>query len=263
MAAQRAACFRAAHLYLSMSQDESAGWAVVEAMHRGLPVVAYGATPIAELMDGAGVVSPTLDPAEVGGMLGNLDRKADARTWLIARERQRAQDFSADKALAALRTALVPVLDKPPLRALRPPPDLPAVQLVCPALDAAPEHPLSRAARLLAVSLGARCEVSILTVKADGVPPGPAPERVMEGMTTLLKYSPDVPILEGQALPRSSSLESAVRSSEAPVVYLDTRERIARALLADTAGRAFAVDGPEGLDQAVQAIAAQVLARVG
>ena len=256
---------------------------LVEAMHRGVPVVAYGAAAVPETLGGAGLCTLSRDPEEVAKLLAALDRNPEVRARLVERQRERALDFAPERTLPALRAALGPLLAPAPLRVAPPSPDLPAVQLVAPLLDARPEEPLSLAAQSLAVSLGASAEVEILTLKARGRPVGPGPEVERQGLVTVLKYTPDVPLREGQAeAPRSSSLETAVRASRGPVVFFGSHQPSARDFLPGEQARAFAVDAPGaepateafalgprlhaakegGLEDAVAGVAAQVLARI-
>jgi hypothetical protein len=157
------------------------------------------------------------------------------------------------------------------------------VLIVAPALEARPKEPLSEAARALAESLAGRADVEVLTLKADGWPPGMAPEVTREGGVTVARFSPELPLEEGaEELPRSSSLQSRVRASKGPVVFFGGLQPVARAVLPELGDRAFVVDlaglepGPEakalgprrhaasasGLEDAVGAVAAQVLGRL-
>src|SRR5690606_23604178 len=54
-AAQLSACFATATAYLSMSRHEGFGVPLLEAMYRGVPVVAHGAAAVPETMGGAGL----------------------------------------------------------------------------------------------------------------------------------------------------------------------------------------------------------------
>ncbi|HLL54862.1 MAG TPA: glycosyltransferase, partial [Myxococcaceae bacterium] len=279
--AQLSACYATASVYLSMSQHEGFGVPLVEAMHRGVPVVAYGAAAVPETMGGAGITTLSSDPMEVAKLLAVVDRDRSVRERLVARERARATDFEPDRTLPRLKEALAPFLGRPSPRLERP--SRPEVLIVAPGLEARPEEPLSRAARSLARALGARADVELLTLKADGWPAEMGPEVTREGRVTVSRFSPELPLEPAEeALPRSSSLQSRVRAFKGPVVFFGGRQAVALAVLPRVGERAFVVDvagidpppeakalgarrhaaSAEGLDDAVQAVAAQVRARL-
>jgi len=284
--AQLSACYAKASAYVSMSCHEGFGVPLIEAMHHGVPVLAYGAAAVPETLGGAGVCTLSPSPEEMARLLAVFDQNPEARARLLHREKARAVDFSLTRALPALRDALAPLLAPRRLHVTRPPPDLPGVTLVAPLLDAQPEAPLSVAARSLAVSLGTSADVQILTLKAEGRPSGNGPEVQNEGLVSVLKYTPETPFSENAAPPsRSSSLEMAVRVSKDPVIFFDSGTLISRALLPEVQARSFAVDvstgagnavsteaqalgvrrhlaNEAGLQDAVEAVAAQVLARL-
>ena len=50
------ACYRAAHVFVSMSEHEGFGVPLLEAMKFDVPVIAYDAAAVGETVDGAGVL---------------------------------------------------------------------------------------------------------------------------------------------------------------------------------------------------------------
>ncbi|MFP2907991.1 glycosyltransferase, partial [Pyxidicoccus sp. 3LFB2] len=78
-AAQLSACFATASAYLSMSRHEGFGVPLLEAMYRGVPVVAYGAAAVPETMGGAGLATLSDDPGEVAELLAVLERSPALR----------------------------------------------------------------------------------------------------------------------------------------------------------------------------------------
>lgn len=279
--AQLAACYETSSVFLSMGgYGVGAEFFLVEAMRRGVPVVAYGVGGAPDVLRDAGLILQSRDPDEAAKVLAMLDRDRGARERQIERQRTLAQGFEPAAALARLKEALEPLLNPGP-KAVPPPPDLPAVLIVAPALDTNPEHPLARAARGLAVALAASADVLILTLKADGWPAGMEPEVQREGLTTVLKYSPEEPMdARTVDLRRSPSLEGAVRATQGPVIFIGqgiiTRglmpEVIARAFLVEAPGKA-ALSEPKGLgprrhviatlnrlEEAAQAVLPEVLA---
>lgn len=253
--AQLAACYRAADVYLSMSQHEGFGLPLIEAMHRGVPVVAYGAAAVPETMGGAGVVSLTRDPFEVAKLLAVLDRNEGVRARVIERQRERASDFSVERSGSALRQSLEPLLSG---EGRRPPAASSAreVLLVCPSFEAAPDGPPARAARALASALAAKGRVRVLALKAKDRPAGPGPEVSALGAAQVEAFSPELPIEPEQPLPGSSALETAVRVSRGPVVFFGEGE-VSRALLPHLGERAYTV-APDGWESSVRRLAEEL-----
>ncbi|MGH9223415.1 MAG: glycosyltransferase [Acidimicrobiales bacterium] len=68
-----AAHYQEADVYVSMSEHEGFGLPLVEAMRKGLPVVAYaGGGAVAETMGGGGLLVGTLDPPTVAEVVARL-----------------------------------------------------------------------------------------------------------------------------------------------------------------------------------------------
>lgn len=99
---QLSACFETAHVYLSMSAHEGFGVPLIEAMHRGVPVVAHDAGAVAETLGGAGWVCSKDDPLAFARLLAVLDREPATREKVIARGRRRARDFDEEFTRKAL-----------------------------------------------------------------------------------------------------------------------------------------------------------------
>jgi glycosyltransferase involved in cell wall biosynthesis len=107
---QLSACYQVSHVYLSMSQHEGLGLPLLEAMHRQLAVVAYGAAAVPETMGGAGLVTMTQDPLEVAKLLAVLNRNPALRTRIIDRQNRRVAAMLPDPNASALHHALEPLL---------------------------------------------------------------------------------------------------------------------------------------------------------
>jgi glycosyltransferase involved in cell wall biosynthesis len=108
---QLSACYQVSHAYLSMSQHEGLGLPLLEAMHRQIPVVAYGAAAVPETMGGAGLVTMTRAPLEVAKLLAVLDRTPALRKRIVDRQNLRVAAVLPDPEGSALRRALEPLLD--------------------------------------------------------------------------------------------------------------------------------------------------------
>jgi len=235
-AAQLSACFATASAYLSMSRHEGFGVPLLEAMYRGVPVVAYGAAAVPETMGGAGLASLSDDPVEVAELLAVLERSPALRAQVLTAQRERLAALSQDAVAEQVREAFHGVLAgrQEPSRT---PPRTASVELVCPGFTLRPDDAMSRLARRLAERLpGAR----ILALRQRGAEPSLelGPEDV--GGVPVWSFTPDQPPRrEAEPLPGSSALETAVRVSSAPVVLLGAETLAARAVLPHVKERAW------------------------
>lgn len=104
------AYYRSADVFVSLSEHEGFNVPVVEAMHIGVPVVAYAATAVPETVGTGGVLLDDKDPFVVAATIDALHRDTAARTALIAAGRRRAADFAPERTgprfLAAVRAGL-------------------------------------------------------------------------------------------------------------------------------------------------------------
>ena len=110
--AQLVAAYRAADLFVSMSEHEGFGVPLVEAMAAELPVLAYGAAAVPETLGGAGVAFDEKRYALLAELACELGEDVRLRTRVLAGQRRRLKDFSADAVQAALARAL-PELARP------------------------------------------------------------------------------------------------------------------------------------------------------
>jgi glycosyltransferase involved in cell wall biosynthesis len=85
--------YRSAGVFVSMSEHEGFGAPLIEAMHAGLPVVAYAAGAVPETVAGAGVVFREKRYEEVAALIAEIARDDDARAALVAAGRARADHF--------------------------------------------------------------------------------------------------------------------------------------------------------------------------
>ncbi len=118
--AELAAYYDVADLFLCASAHEGFCVPIVEAFHKGIPVVAYAASAVPSTMDGAGVLFSTTDPQEVAAIIDAVlddpalyDSIADQQDRAVAR--LRARDFDGTllryvrQVLAAPRRPPAPV----------------------------------------------------------------------------------------------------------------------------------------------------------
>lgn len=92
--AERAAYYAGADVLVCLSDHEGFCVPILEAMHAGVPVVAYGSTAIPETVAGAGVVLPAKTPALVAAAVHRVVSDSDLRGRLVDAGRARAEEFS-------------------------------------------------------------------------------------------------------------------------------------------------------------------------
>lgn len=238
-AAQLSACFSVATAYLSMSQHEGFGVPLLEAMYRGVPVVAYGAAAVPETMAGAGLATLSGDPVEVAQLLAVLERQPELRTRVVEAQRARLRGLEQDAVATAVRDALRPLLEGT-LPHPTPSTSGHGVELVCPGFSAAPEAPMSRFTRRLAERLP---RARVLSLHAGALLTSAAPAVDSAGAGEVWRFSPDLPLPREASgeLPGSSALETAVCASEAPALFLGADTRVAWDAVPRLGARAWGV----------------------
>jgi len=102
------AAYRAASVFVSMSEHEGFGVPLVEAMAAEVPVMAFGAAAVPETMDGSGVVFTEKHFAFLAELANELIAPSALRKAVLRAQQRRLHAFSADRALQALRLALPP-----------------------------------------------------------------------------------------------------------------------------------------------------------
>jgi len=92
-----AAYYRAADVYVSLSEHEGFCVPLLEACAAGVPVLAYGAGAVPETMGGAGVVFNPKDLEYAAEWLGTLAYDDEVRARVIAGQFARLRDFGDDR----------------------------------------------------------------------------------------------------------------------------------------------------------------------
>jgi len=87
------AYYRCASVYLSMSEHEGFGAPLLESMHFGLPIIAYKAAAVPETLGGSGVLVCAKKYEAIAELVGLLVVDEDLRARIVARQRERLQDF--------------------------------------------------------------------------------------------------------------------------------------------------------------------------
>ena len=81
-------------MFVCLSEHEGFKVPAVEAMHFGLPVVAYAAAAVPETVADAGVLLPAKDPLLVAAAVDRVMTDDALRADLVAAGHRRAEDFS-------------------------------------------------------------------------------------------------------------------------------------------------------------------------
>lgn len=110
-----AAYYRAAHVYVSMSEHEGFGVPLVEALACGVPVLARAAAAVPETLGSAAVLVHRTCYAVLAEVLDLLVRPTPLRAALVARGRLRARDFALG-AVGRRLVAYLAALGYPPPR---------------------------------------------------------------------------------------------------------------------------------------------------
>ena len=104
------ACYRAADVFLCMSEHEGFCIPVLESMVLDVPVLAYAAAAVPDTMDGAGVLFHRKRFDYVAEMMGRLIRDTTLREAVLAGQRKRIERYEARDLKAELREKLAPLL---------------------------------------------------------------------------------------------------------------------------------------------------------
>jgi glycosyltransferase involved in cell wall biosynthesis len=92
-----AAYYRAASVYISLSEHEGFCVPLVEAMAADVPVLAYGAGAVPDTLGGAGVQFAPKDLEHAAELLGALAFEEDLRKQVIAGQRRRLAEFDEER----------------------------------------------------------------------------------------------------------------------------------------------------------------------
>lgn len=92
-----AACYRAADVFVSLSEHEGFCVPLVEAMHHRVPVVAYRAAAVPETLGGAAVLLDDKDPVLVAAAVDEVLGDPEVRKALEERARLRLEELSPER----------------------------------------------------------------------------------------------------------------------------------------------------------------------
>ena len=110
-AASLAAYYAAADVFVCASDHEGFCVPLLEAMHSGLPVVAYASSAVPETLGGAGVCLPEKSPGVVAAAVWRVVSDAGLRGRLVAAGRRRLEDFAPERTRATFATAIGALTD--------------------------------------------------------------------------------------------------------------------------------------------------------
>jgi len=106
-----AAHYATADVFVCLSDHEGFCVPLLEAMASGLPIVAYAATAVPEMLGGTGLLLPRKDPATVAAACHRVAIDTPLRERLSAAGRARLTRFSRARSEATMLNALRPVLE--------------------------------------------------------------------------------------------------------------------------------------------------------
>ncbi len=99
-APELAALYESCDVYVCCSDHEGFCAPLLEAMHHGLPVVAYAAAAVPETVAEAGVILDSKEPAVVAAAAHRVIEDADLPQALVDRGHKRAGEFTLERARA-------------------------------------------------------------------------------------------------------------------------------------------------------------------
>jgi glycosyltransferase involved in cell wall biosynthesis len=105
------ACYRAAHVFLCLSEHEGFCVPLQEAMLFEVPVVAFDAGAVRETLGGGGILLRSKPPVEVAELVGRLRRDEALRQAVLATQERAIAEVRATDFGSLLRDRLRPVLE--------------------------------------------------------------------------------------------------------------------------------------------------------
>ena len=107
------AYYDAADVFVVCSEHEGFCVPLLEAMHHGVPIVAYAAAAVPETLGDAGLLLDAKDPCTVAAAVSRVTTDASLRAQMVAAGHRRLHDFDLDRSRRVLLDALEPVVGRP------------------------------------------------------------------------------------------------------------------------------------------------------
>jgi len=95
--AELAAYYRAADVFVVCSEHEGFCVPLLEAMHYGVPIVAFGAAAVPETLGEAGLLLDVKDPCTIAAAVDRVARDAALRRQLVAAGARRVREFDVSR----------------------------------------------------------------------------------------------------------------------------------------------------------------------
>jgi glycosyltransferase involved in cell wall biosynthesis len=158
--AQLVAAYRAADVFVSMSEHEGFGVPLIEAMAAEVPVLAYAAAAVPETLGGAGIAFDTKHFSLLAELVVEAGENQELRRRLLEGQARRLREVSAEVSQHALAQALQGVVEPPrrPAPARRRPRVAVVVQRYGEVTGGAERH-----AQEVAERLAAHWDITVLT----------------------------------------------------------------------------------------------------
>jgi L-malate glycosyltransferase len=106
------ACYRAAHVFLCLSEHEGFCVPLQEAMVFGVPVIAYDAGAVRETLKGGGILLREKPPEVLAELLGEVAASGPLRASVLATQARAVEEIRRTDFGALLAERLRPVLDR-------------------------------------------------------------------------------------------------------------------------------------------------------
>jgi glycosyltransferase involved in cell wall biosynthesis len=94
--AELLAFYRAADIYLSMSEHEGFGVPILEAFYNRIPVIGYAAGAVEETMNGGGIVLREKDFLRTAALIDSIQRNTGLRKKIVAGQLEALKTFSRE-----------------------------------------------------------------------------------------------------------------------------------------------------------------------
>lgn len=106
------ACYKAADVFLCMSEHEGFCVPLVEAMFFGVPIIAYDSSAVGGTLGGAGILTSSKNPVFTAKLIDRVVHDEKLKSKLISDEKKRLEDFSYEKVKALFTSQLKGFISK-------------------------------------------------------------------------------------------------------------------------------------------------------